>query len=246
LDFFRAWDEVVGRLRDSRNNLPITELPMRRDMERLHKIRNDVQHSSAIPHPQDVQKYPALVESFLKDSYQDIFKVDYDSISLLSLIKDHQIKEQLEKAHTALNSGDWNKVAIESAIGFSMLMELTAIIAIRDPISSLYASIDRFSFSNDFGQRRQIERIVEEIDDLREHLLLTACGIDYVEYLKYRHICPSVRQMVDGQYDTTRSKDYSEDESKSILNFVENQVLQFQVSGIYRDLAEQIRKDPGY
>lgn len=241
LDFFRTWDEVVGIIRDPGNNLPIVDLPMRRDIERLHEIRNDVQHKLAIPHPQDAQKYPALVESFLKSNYQDIFRVNYDSISPLSLIKDRQIKEQLEKAHTALNVKDWNKVVGESAIAFYILLKLATTIARRDIFSTQFfidVDISRPEFNN---LSSALERIVEQINDLREHLLITACGTDYIQYLKYKFISPIVMETSGKRYYVTLRKDYySEDEAKSILNFVETQVLQFQVSGIYQDLVKQI------
>lgn len=246
LDFFRTWDEVVGILRDPGNNLPISDLPMRRDMERLHEIRNDVQHKSAIPHPQDAHKYPTLVESFLQSCYHDIFGVDYDSMSPLSLITDQQIKEQLEKAHTALNARDWKKVATESAIGFDMLLGLAKTIARDDPLFNSFFVGHDFDEHGFGDQRRHIEHIVEQINDLREHILVTACGIDYVQYLQYRAISPGVSETMDGQYHVTMIKDYAQDEAKSILNFVEAEVLQFQASGIYRDLAVQIRKEQGY
>ena len=66
MDFYRAWDEVVGRLRDSVNGINIFDLPLRRDMDRLHEIRNDVQHKGTIPNSKDVRKYLSLVESFYR------------------------------------------------------------------------------------------------------------------------------------------------------------------------------------
>jgi hypothetical protein len=246
MDFFRAWDEVVGIIRDPINNLSITDLPLRRDLGRLHDIRNDVQHELAILHPQDALKYPALVESFLKSSYQDVFGVDYDSLSPLSLVVDQQIREQLEKAHTALEAKEWDKVATESAIGFHMLLDLAKTIALDDPFfNGIFVGNEMFG--HEFkDQRQQVECIVEHINNLKENLLVVACGIDYVQYLKYKNRSPMVTQHIGGRYDAYLRKNYSEDEAKGILNFVETQVLQFQASGIHRDLAEKIHEDQGY
>lgn len=246
MNFFRAWDEVVGILRDPANKLSISDLPMRGDMGRLHEIRNDVQHKSAIPHPQDAKKYPTLVESFLKSTYQDVFGVDYDSKSPISLVLDPQIREQLEKAHTALDAKKWNKVATESAIGFHMLLDLARTIALDDPFFQGFI-VSNEMFGHEFkDQRQQVERIVEHINNLKENLLVVACGIDYVQYLKYKNISPMVTQYVRGDYGACARKTHSEDEAKGILKFVETQVLQFQASGIHRDLAEKIQKDQGY
>src|SRR5690606_31189312 len=69
MDFYRAWDEVVAILRDEKNGLEITDLPLRRDMDRLHEIRNDVQHKGSIPNSKELYKHVSLVESFLIDAY---------------------------------------------------------------------------------------------------------------------------------------------------------------------------------
>ncbi len=238
LDFARAGDEVVGILRDPQNSIPIRDLPMRREMDRLHEIRNDVQHKCAIPHPSDGQKYITLVDSFLRACFEPIFGVDYDAMSPMALVRDPQVKAQLEKAHAALGARDWQTAAKEAAIGFDMLLALARAIASEDPFfGKLHAGADIFGDLSS-SRRRQIERMVEQINELRERFLFTDCGLDYLQYLRLRHIFPAVGRSEGGQYWVEFPKDYSEDEAKRILSFVEGQVLQFQVSGIYRQLAE--------
>lgn len=247
LDFFRAWDEVVGILQDSQNKLLKNDLPLRRDMQRLHEIRNDIQHKLAIPNAKDANKYIPLVESFLENCYQDIFDVDYQTISYLSLIEDQKIRDQLEKAHKAFEAKDWKRTAVEAAIAFEMLLELAKTIAKEDPFFTSFFVGSR-AFGGEHSElRRLVERTVDEIGSLREHLLIIACGMNYVQYLRYQHIAPKASLMSNGEHDVfLRKEDYSEEEGKFILTFVETQVLQFQTSGIYRDLADQIRKDRGY
>ena len=127
-----------------------------------------------------------------------------------------------------------------------MLLDLAKTIALDDPFFNGFF-VGNEMFGREFkDQRRQVERIIEHINNLKENLLVVACGIEYVQYLKYNYISPRVTQRVDGRYSAYLRKIHSEEEAKSILNFVETQVLQFQASGIHRDLAEKIQKDQGY
>ncbi len=127
-----------------------------------------------------------------------------------------------------------------------MLLDLAQTIALDDPFFSGFF-VGNEMFGREFkDQRQQVEHIVEHINDLKVNLLVVACGIDYVQYLKYRHISPVIHQYIGGKHNTHLRKNYTEDEAKSILNFVETQVLQFQTSGIHRDLAEKISEDREY
>jgi hypothetical protein len=257
MDFHRAWDEVVGRLRDIANGINATDLPLRRDMNRLHDIRNDVQHKGAIPNPKDIVRYLPLVESFLRDSYQQIFATDFDTLSALSFIKHTQLKEPLEKAHDALGLREWTKAVCEAAIAFNLLLQMAKKLAHPESLDQIYRKVDevhrtsdgtRLDFLSD-GQRQAIGGIVNEVSRLREHVAVVGLGLDYSEYVSIKPLLPKVRW---GKYDDGRLleewdveipngwsdelnqwvwKAYTEAEARKVVTFVERQILRVQATG---------------
>ncbi len=258
MDFHWAWDEVVGRLRDPANGLSITNLPLRRDMDRLHDIRNDVQHKGAIPNPKDATKYVPLVESFLRDSYQHIFTVDFDPLSALSLIKHTTLREQLEKAQDAFKQGAWTKAVCEAVIAFHLLLQMAGDLAHPEPLGKIREKISEADRAYDgttlnflsSGQREGIGGMLKEISRLREQVAVTGFRLDYPEYVSLKPILPQVRrgkfdeqghwkdewdvEVPNGWSDERNQwmwREYSEVEAQEIVNFVERQILNVQASG---------------
>ncbi|MFQ6075577.1 MAG: hypothetical protein ACE5Z5_05525 [Candidatus Bathyarchaeia archaeon] len=56
MDFYRLWDEVIGIYRDPDNEVAENTLPLRREIDIIHQLRNDVQHNGVIPSFEEVQK----------------------------------------------------------------------------------------------------------------------------------------------------------------------------------------------
>lgn len=258
MEFHRTWDEVVGRLRDPANGLSITNLPLRRDMDRLHDIRNDVQHKGAIPNPKDVTKYVPLVESFLRDNYQYIFTVDFDSLSALSLIKHTTLREQLEKAQDAFRQGEWTKAVCEAVIAFHLLLQMAGDLAHPESLGEIREKISEADWTYDgtklnflsAGQKEGIGGVVKEISRLREQIAVAGFRLDYPEYVSLKPILPQVRrgkfdeqghwkdewdvEVPNGWSDEQNQwawREYSEAEAQKIINFIERQILNVQASG---------------
>ncbi len=254
--FPRACDEVVGRIRDTANNIQIRDLPLRKEIDRLHDLRNSVQHSATVPSVSDARQFLVLVETFLRNMYSDVFGVDYDQASSLSLIQDQSIRERLEKAYQALANSDWNLAAREASIAAHMLLQLAARVRrhqLRE-VSGLHLSAwslsQEYHNTNDRSARKVAqeqgefyEKIVEQILMLYEATFFASCGIGYTDYIRLQIVSSRVSLSINEKYGFHSDKAYNEEEVREILQLVENIILTFQASGIYRELDEELRKE---
>lgn len=252
MDYYRVCDEVIGILRDPTNGLSITDLPLRRDMERLHEIRNDVQHKGAIPNPNDLKKYMPLVESFLTNTYQDIYSVNFGKLSSLSLIHNAEIRAKLETSFNKLESQEWTESVCEAAIAFHLLIVLMQEAAHPNGLSGLKGLFKGARAKDgkklNFMSRSQqdgLKNLLQEIARLQEQVAVIGFGIDYSDYINIKPQLPKVAlyPKKDGEgreltaftpqeFSTENGryieKQYNEVEATYIVQFVEKQVLEFQ------------------
>lgn len=253
MDFYRSWDEVVGILRDSSNILGITDLSLRRDMDRLHEIRNDTQHKGATPNEKDLTNYVPLVRSFLSDCYQDIFGEDFEKLSALSLIQNSEVRIYLEKAYQNLDSAEWTNAVCNGALAFYFLLKFVREKAYTKQITDNSINQDtyydgvRFDLTSD-GQKQLNSNLKQEIERLKDHIATIGFGIDYIEYVEIEPILPQVNweyNDVNGapvepklkarlaweysqELKSVIWREYSHDEAKKVVTFVERQALRLQ------------------
>ncbi len=237
VDFYRAWDEVIGRLRDSANAIPITDLPLRRDMSLLHKIRNSCQHEGSVPSAKDIQRYLPLVESFLTDTFQSIFGADFTTLSVLSLIQHPDIKEDLQAAYDALSNTNWNEAVCQASSAFHWLISAAQLWGFPQSVHVFLNEVERELLSR--------SGISNETKRLQEYVAIAAFGLDLGEYLTLWRNLPRVYYTLDGKRHFAiprernsdnhqwQEKNYEEDEARRIVGFVEQQALQGQINGVF-------------
>ena len=248
MDFYRAWDEVVGIVRESMNNITISDLPLRRDMDRLHEIRNDVQHKGAIPSPKEVTKFIPLVESFLVDIYIEIFKEDFEKLSAVSLIADTQVREKIESAYDKLEKIEWTDAVYEATIAFHLLIQKANVMAYAKVVwDKSHIREERYEgrvidFTSN-GQKQFNKNTMNELNRLKDHIVAIGFGMDYDSFVTLEPILPEVefayskenefvlRAKPDWIYSEEHAKHiqktYTEEEAKMIVKLVEKQALEF-------------------
>ena len=253
MDFYRAWDEVIGIIHTASNGISITNLPLRRDMDRLHEIRNDVQHKGALPNIKDLLKYIPLVQSFFIDSYQGIFNVDFEKLSALSLIQDPKVKQRLEQAYEYLEKEEWTKAFCDAVLAFHFLLQLVRnrayVRQVQDtsPIHDTYYNGVKFDLTSS-AQHQANANLFREIERLKDHIAIIGFGVDYADYTE---IEPSLPELMwdsveeDGKLKIERKvklsweyseqlhqwvqEEYTETDATKIIHFVEKQALELQV-----------------
>ena len=110
----KGWPELITLLREFYTNENVVT-----NVDNLHEVRNQIQHGGSIPSEYDIQNYQKTVRNFFDEIchvvYQD--KINFDSISLASLLKSPHEKEMLLKAEIMIEQGRYD---------FSLQLILTA------------------------------------------------------------------------------------------------------------------------
>ena len=74
------------------------KIPYQRQIEELNKTRILTQHYGTTPNENDARRLIFVARDFLIDFWKDAFSVDYNSISLLDLISNEDVKKALQEA----------------------------------------------------------------------------------------------------------------------------------------------------
>ncbi len=232
--FKDLWEHIDGKiLTDTRHGLAIDQLPFRVELKNLHQQRNQTQHDSRIPNHADVERDALNVKEFARQVYQGVYNLDYQSLTLVDLVRNNFLKELLSEAESLLNSGEWEKSTIRSAEAMARLMK----------ISSAYSPLGRtqnfYSITHGIrdGETHQaIEKLAKGIEELREGMtrqMQIVMGLDFKGYARYRHFAPIVHIMADGSANSTFvNRDLNPTEAKWILEYVLGNVLRMEEAGL--------------
>ena len=247
MNFADLWNAINIILGNPDRAFKMEYLPIEKDMARLRRLRNDVQHGLSIPHPKVANKYVPFVESFLKEGYEKIFGEDYEAISLTDLVTDEELRDRLKKVEERLNEGKWNEAVNQAAVSLYILIQLGKNYAsIRPSKLSLHTAISR-AFPDPMTVRggspripqasalpikNVFEKVAEGLVNIQDHFAILACNIDYPSYLFYKPTLPEVWEGTSGFKTRGGHDSYSKREAEDIFSFVLMQVFNFQNPGV--------------
>jgi len=239
MDFYRLWDEVVGIFRDPNKGIGIDELPLRREIGLLHKLRNGVQHDGVIPSGDEVQKRVAYVESFIRDVFQTAFGKKFDEIVLANLIENDEIRNFVGEAEKALEEERFKDSIIASAKAFrtASLMEKRRA-PYRRWLSGPFILFDIERMGERIPGGREafrdlggvLEEIREGLEYLEEQLEVISLTGDLRRYLRFKQKSPHLRLTMSGDFDvqTTQKWEPTKDDAIEVLDFVFGTILGWQ------------------
>lgn len=90
----------------------IGEVPLKRQVNRLHDVRNMVQHQGEIPSVESVVKYKGYTEDFLKEVCRREFRIVYEKLCLSELIENRRLRATLRKAERAFERRDFKRCIV--------------------------------------------------------------------------------------------------------------------------------------
>lgn len=119
IKFMEYWGRISPKLSEEE------ELSHKESMERLNRARRNLKHAGNRPHESDVISYRIATDEFFRENTPKIFDIDFDGISLVSLIEFDETRDYLEEAEEARNNNQFDKALELCAIAFqSMLREM--------------------------------------------------------------------------------------------------------------------------
>ena len=88
------------------------ELPFKSKLMRLNRIRVDSKHYGIQPERKECERLSIAVREFFDEVSTSVLGVNFSTVSTIDLLKDGEVKNLLNEAKTALESGDLETCAI--------------------------------------------------------------------------------------------------------------------------------------
>ena len=153
------------------------------------------------------------------------FKVQFDEISLVSLVKYSSVRNYLNKSMSDLSSNNYKDSITNSQIAFKELMWCYETENTKRFESILGKSCD-FSHQSSFHMKMGlgsdfdsfIDNVSESIPLLEERLNIIGLGIDYLRYRKFKLLSPCIEMWLDEKADNRYSVFIDEERDRRICS----------------------------
>jgi hypothetical protein len=89
-------------------------------MRRFNDARVAVKHKGLLPIQQQIEEFRFTVTAFLNDATPKVFQIEFDSISLSSLVRADDVRSELQAAETAAEAGEFGKALEQAAKAFHL------------------------------------------------------------------------------------------------------------------------------
>lgn len=186
------------------------ELPVQQGMKRLNRQRTALKHHGSHPSPNTVELIEHDTATFLAAASQLVFGVDYEAVSMSSVIPQEAVRDLVLAADAANGSGDRVEAMIALVDAWEELFHpwpRTKAVDDSSPLRfgpSIGRTLPEYEIAaylyNENGSRRhtrgnedigrQIAAVTDVVTALQDAARLTAIGVDYTEYLRFRALTP--------------------------------------------------------
>jgi hypothetical protein len=167
-------------------------LCMKIEMDRMNKARVDLKHHLNTPDREDVAEHFRNCRALLGKVAVDYYKLDFESLSLVSIVSDATLRSHLQSAEANLVTDQVREALIECARAWDWIVDRQA---------SLYSQSWLVTYGLPQGMSQAVsERIKAEvvhlhhqIKDLSRVVLAQTFGLNLVEFQFLREILPAIR-----------------------------------------------------
>ena len=180
----------------------------RESMRRMNKARVAIKHNGVLPAAVDVEGFRQSTTNFLHNNAQIAFGIDFDRISLVSLIQHEGIRRSLEAAEKALADGKIGDALAKATAAFALLIAGThhapRPISEESPYSLRSAALRGFSHfdarrvGDGLEAKKLGEAVVSSAEVFSEAITLIGHGLDFTRYLQFKMYAPVALLMMDG------------------------------------------------
>lgn len=177
------------------------ELTLKESMRNLKDRRVSIKHRGQFPSKNDIEISRITMGDFLKQNFSIQFNIEFEDVSVSSLISYNNVKEYVDRAEFCLNKGHLFDSLKYSKIAFMELLStydynkckrygINSLLNIGERIGDDYR---RLVGSDVKSGARWFEQVTKTINEVREILKLTALGIDYKKYSFFEAVTPEMR-----------------------------------------------------
>ncbi|MDV9188464.1 hypothetical protein R6L23_09595 [Streptomyces sp. SR27] len=207
INFSQYWEKLAAGLPSN------TQLPSKKAMERMNKLRVNLKHHGAVPSPTDIDQVRADVQTFFTDATPIVFGGLFTQIDMIDLVTRQQTVEFLKFAQICADRGDLPQAMAALSIAFRKMLD-----HYTETRRSAYRPPFRFGDFRDFrdesrkisGDRearklrlndllgyvkeisRQLSSLTAATKEIQRAMRVTALGIDYTRYAQFEVLTPQV------------------------------------------------------
>jgi len=181
-------------------------IPQKAKILELNKSRVGFKHYGNLPASSESGKFRAYAYDFLVLASQRYLNIDFEEVSLASLIGDGTIRGHIEAAQAALTNDDIRKAVSEAALGrFFLFKKLDAYLPqVDDRLSDADRIFEQIPEVR--GHDVQVfHYLTEYLGDVARFNAAALAGGDIGEHLYFEHTLPSVIQFSAGNTKVTYS-----------------------------------------
>lgn len=173
-------------------------LTHRTALNQLNKARVNFKHLGLAPRDEDAWKFSRDLSGFFPNFSRDFLDLDFDRLSLTSLIKHKRTRNWAEKSDVLLGDGDFAGSVRASAIALRVFMSVHARRNDRGRLRNIIfgARVNGVGVDRDFLEFA--EEVNERLSDVMDELALVGGGVQYDEYMRFVDLTPMVALSIAG------------------------------------------------
>jgi len=207
----------------------ISELTHKEEMWRFNELRNSIKHSGRFFDKIEIDTARQNVINFLEENCRNIFRGNFNEISLIKLIEFPETRKYLEEAENLLKQDILNEALNKVAIAFSVLFKehytekrYSLNITSKLMTSPFFYHLDNLSDNNlARAAKNIIKQFIKVLDDFQHQIKLMSLGIDINKFNKFMYLTPSVSISQAGVYRTySKNVEISKDDIQYCIDFV--------------------------
>ena len=166
------------------------ELTQRTSMDKLNRTRVSLKHKGLYPNPDDIEYFRVSTQNFFEENCPIVFKIDFETITLLDLIQDDEVKRILEDAQDYINKTQYKEALECIGIAFYALLEnyKESKSIYGKPPFDIGEDLTYIGKFGDFGH--DMSYVIETVRRIQTILKPIIFNLDYRKYIKFRIYTP--------------------------------------------------------
>ena len=227
---------AFSQILDAISSVTTTPITHRSALNQLNKARVNFKHFGLEPRLDDSQKLLSDMESFFPGAVKSILGLEWDAVSLRSLVGHRRTENWLARAEEALQEGKYEDSADSSAVAFHIFLRFLG----RDynPLpSGFWKPIDKKSDAwKVIGPL--IEPMQKTLQEQQIQLDIITDGVNISDYRRFLRLTPTVLMMMSNTFSIQRSLHHREAQidyadASFCLRFVVDSILAMKKNGAH-------------
>lgn len=186
----------------------LPDLQCNATMTNLNSKRVSLKHYGVLPSKLDIEISRANVTDFFEHNTPIFFDVQFNEISLVSLIKYNSVKDYMNRALSDLSLNQYKDSITNSQIAFKELMwcyEMENTLHFESILGKSWNFSSQSSFHLKMGLGSDFDSFIDNVSEsiplLEERLNIIGLGIDYLRYRKFKLLSPYIEMWADEKGD---------------------------------------------